>query len=397
MTENRLVVHHVGGRGGERSFPLLPAFEKDIINVLYDADSSCLPEAAEYWKSRPSETIVLPYCVSAGDGVCTFHLNYDPPSSSIYQLNPKYAQFYKPTPSRKYDHVLGDSNRTMEEVQLATNSLDDVVLDRGEVPGPDFLSLDTQGSELNILTGASRLLSTTVLAVQAEVMFHPLYEGQPLFGDTCALLSKHNFDLVDVRFFGKWFPKRGKQGFRGKGYAADGEAIFLKRPETVDPGENGVRLKKLAFLATVFSQFELAQQCFETPGFDIMPQLPNGANDRQPRYLEFITRLAGIVASAPQIAAPLFSDVFPYTGTSAGLIEILPPRTTLQNLLLRLKWFKNSAMLHAAWEFKRSGSKIEALFLEFGMKEQYLVSRTNRIVDSWIQPNLSPTSPNDSL
>jgi hypothetical protein len=93
LTENRLVVHHVGGRGGERSFPVLPAFEKDIINILYDADSGCLPEAMEYWKSQPSETIVLPYCVSAGDGVCTFYLNYDPPSSSIYQLNPKYAQF----------------------------------------------------------------------------------------------------------------------------------------------------------------------------------------------------------------------------------------------------------------------------------------------------------------
>jgi hypothetical protein len=284
----------------------------------------------------------------------------------------------------------------MEEVQLATTSLDAVVLDRGEVPGPDFLSLDTQGSELNILAGASRLLSTTVLAVQAEVMFHPLYEGQPLFGDTCALLSRHDFDLVDVRLFGKWFPQRGKQGFRGKGYVADGEAIFLKRPETVDPGENGIRLKKLAFLATVFSQFELAEQCFETTGFDIMPPLQNGANDRQPCYLEFVTRLAGVVASAPHISAPLFSDVFPYTGTSAGLIGIPQPRSLLQDVLLRLKWFRNSAKLHAAWKFKLSGSNFEALFLEFGMKDQYLVSRTNRIEDSWIQPTLFPTSPNDS-
>ena len=40
----KLAIHHVGGRAGSRSFPHLIKFEKDIINVLYDADEDCLEQ-----------------------------------------------------------------------------------------------------------------------------------------------------------------------------------------------------------------------------------------------------------------------------------------------------------------------------------------------------------------
>ena len=42
FANKRLSVHHVGGRRGSRAFPVLARFEKDVINVLYDADTDCL-------------------------------------------------------------------------------------------------------------------------------------------------------------------------------------------------------------------------------------------------------------------------------------------------------------------------------------------------------------------
>ena len=41
MLNNRLIVHHVGGRAGSRSFPVVDTFEKDIVNVMYEADELC--------------------------------------------------------------------------------------------------------------------------------------------------------------------------------------------------------------------------------------------------------------------------------------------------------------------------------------------------------------------
>ena len=43
--EKKLSVHHIGGRAGSRAFPILKHFEKDIINVLYDADADCMEQA----------------------------------------------------------------------------------------------------------------------------------------------------------------------------------------------------------------------------------------------------------------------------------------------------------------------------------------------------------------
>ena len=37
-----LVSHHIGGRAGTRTFPILDTFEHDINNVLYEADQSAL-------------------------------------------------------------------------------------------------------------------------------------------------------------------------------------------------------------------------------------------------------------------------------------------------------------------------------------------------------------------
>lgn len=409
MIDNRLVVHHVGGRAGSGNFPVLPSFEKDLFTVMYDADESCLPQMLAHSNQLPSQRVVLPYCISAGEGECTFHLNYDPYTSSIYPMNPRYAEFYFPYPVRDpqlgYDYVLRDTVLTMEEVQLSTISLDAVVLDRGEVPGPDFLSLDAQGAELDILSGASRLLDTTVLAVQTEVEMHQLYEGQPLFGDICRFLAQYGFDFVELQPFTRWLPTKGKHGFRGQGYNMDGEALFLKRPEAVKTSVGGVQLNKLAFIATIFGQFGCAQQCFETTGFEPNPQSQTSSPDQQRRYLDFVSRLAGAVALLPERSAPLFSDVHSYKQSLARFqivapqpesllrkyVRAIPPLVSLIRRLRaynqRIKTLSRSAMIWARWRLNYPDSPVEALFLEFGMKEQHRLAKKNRFIDDQARPN----------
>jgi FkbM family methyltransferase len=58
----------------------------------------------------------------------------------------------------------------------------------------DFIKLDTQGSELDILSGAKHILDSTLI-VETEVELNPLYENQPLFGDVDAHLRSQGFEL----------------------------------------------------------------------------------------------------------------------------------------------------------------------------------------------------------
>src|SRR5262245_13753163 len=82
------------------------------------------------------------------------------------------------------------NNATVVKQQhhIPTSRLDDL----DEIPTVDFLHIDIQGSELEVLRNAQKKLSNAVM-IQTEVSFFPLYEGQPTFGDVDLELRKQGF------------------------------------------------------------------------------------------------------------------------------------------------------------------------------------------------------------
>ena len=191
----RLTVHHVGGRAGSRAFPFLSKFEKDIIDVLYDADTDCLAQIQERRQRYESELHVLPYCLGDTCRLASFNINYDPYSSSLRELNPTYGSFY--FFYGDHDHIISETFKTMEKRYVDIVSLDHLFQSKTlSVPPPDFLSIDTQGSEYEILQGAKETLRLSTLALVVEVEFHPIYKDQKLFGDVANLLSDQGFDFV---------------------------------------------------------------------------------------------------------------------------------------------------------------------------------------------------------
>lgn len=75
-----------------------------------------------------------------------------------------------------------------EIVKVDTKRLDDV----DEVKSIDFLKIDVQGFELEVIrNGLSKLADAAV--IQLEVSFTPLYEGQPTFGEVDVFLRGMGF------------------------------------------------------------------------------------------------------------------------------------------------------------------------------------------------------------
>ncbi|MBL0869040.1 MAG: FkbM family methyltransferase [Phycisphaerales bacterium] len=123
----------------------------------------------------------LPYFV--GDGrERTFHLTSAAMCSSLYEPN---------TPLLALFQQLPEVVRTAESSKVKTKRLDDLI----EVQGTDYLKLDVQGAELDVLNGAEKLLRDSVCVVKTEVEFVPLYKGQPLFGDIDAKMRSLGFML----------------------------------------------------------------------------------------------------------------------------------------------------------------------------------------------------------
>src|SRR6185437_14359165 len=69
--------------------------------------------------------------------------------------------------------------------EIQSHRLDDLP----EITDIDYLKLDVQGAELDIINGGSRLMAG-VMVVHTEVELIPMYQDQPLFGDIDVALRK---------------------------------------------------------------------------------------------------------------------------------------------------------------------------------------------------------------
>ena len=90
----------------------------------------------------------------------------------------------------------GGNFYVQEEIPVETIRLDDAP----GLPRCDFLKVDVQGGELDVIVGAQRVLTETIVA-QLEVEFVPLYKDQPLFAEIDLEMRNAGFllhKLIDV-------------------------------------------------------------------------------------------------------------------------------------------------------------------------------------------------------
>lgn len=139
------------------------------------------PNAAECAKlndSADGRHIFLPYAI--GDGT----------RKSFYLTNTGYTSSLLPpnTALLKLFQGLAEVTEVVEVIRVQTLRLDDIA----ELRGTDYLKMDVQGAEKEVLDNAGEFLRD-VLVVHVEVEFLPMYEGQPLFADIDGVLRRHGF------------------------------------------------------------------------------------------------------------------------------------------------------------------------------------------------------------
>jgi FkbM family methyltransferase len=62
----------------------------------------------------------------------------------------------------------------------------------------DFMKIDTEGTELDILEGSKKALESEVIAILVEVAFCSYQNGRPVFADIDIFLRAHGFTLYDL-------------------------------------------------------------------------------------------------------------------------------------------------------------------------------------------------------
>ncbi len=93
--------------------------------------------------------------------------------------------------------VLVEHHDTGAETKTIISKSLDTVLNSSNFQMPDFIKLDTQGYEIEILKGGkSALVSAKVVLM--EVSFIDIYKNGPLVLEVLNFMDKHNFQAYDI-------------------------------------------------------------------------------------------------------------------------------------------------------------------------------------------------------
>jgi hypothetical protein len=274
--QERVVAHHVGARGFGVALNCPTKLAGHLLHVVYEADEQCAKGMMA--ENKDENFHVLPFCLGRNDEPAKLYITKNPFFSSNLKPNPFYGKFYCEVhlhglvdgvelKGECYDVDYGGDMSIVRVDDVRVRTLDGI-LDSGEVPAglyPDFLSLDTQGSELDILIGGQKAFQDHCLALATEVEFHELYQNQDLFPHIFEFAQRHGFHFAGFTYLQEISSSREPIGARHKGFVAFGDALFLRSIESVrgmgkPKDELYLCLLKLAFISLNFGYLEYAMQ-----------------------------------------------------------------------------------------------------------------------------------------
>lgn len=251
LENNKINVMDIGCRGG--GTPELFFLYKHINLIGFDADKDEVYNlnANKELASQFNRAVFYNYALDAEEGIKTLYLTSSPGGSSLYR------------PSSKHKSLFSNSALdVISEIQLKTEKLD-VVVAKEMIKDIDFIKLDTQGTELNILKGAEKSLLPNILMVESEVEFQEMYENQPLFPELDIFLREHNFTLFYLnRVYERISTLDSNKYGYSKGLLTFGDVLYVKSILTSQDFTSEKIVKFIVLLAN-YGYYDYAREVFK--------------------------------------------------------------------------------------------------------------------------------------
>lgn len=264
LSDLQFVCLDIGSRGG---------FDPDVEPIAFAVNAygfephpdECrrLSEAAGRDSSPWRSVRYLPLALSGTGGRRTLHVPFGNEGASLLEHDPAIGRAFDNS------HLFTISQR----VEVDTVKLDEAVGACG-VSGVDYLKLDIEGAELEVLESGPETLGK-LLVVKAEVSFLYQRRGQPLASDIDLFLRERGFVLMDFTGTMRW-RRKGKiahpQMRRGavpysKGQLAHGDYLYFRDLSRLneDSREELLRTLRAGCLAMTWGFFDYASELLTRP------------------------------------------------------------------------------------------------------------------------------------
>lgn len=244
---NPIILVDIGARWGVQR-PWNNFAEECLRYFGFDADAEeC--ERLNRANKHDRSVVYLPAAISDKESDTTLYLTAEEGCSSVYEPNYQILDRY----------LFRENWCVKKEIKVRTTTLNDIFLvNRID---PDFIKIDTQGAELNILKGAGAYLDS-VIGLEMEVEFLDIYKDQPLFSDIDSFVRKQGFELFDLNRYWATRCNMGKYHLN-RGQIVFGDAIYFRSLDSfysmsMTPERRKAKLLKTVLVLSLYGFFDAA-------------------------------------------------------------------------------------------------------------------------------------------
>ena len=248
LGERPLSVVDVGSLGG--LLPELEPLTRWIDAVGFDPDEADCAALEEDARARGRRQRFLPYAVAGSDGVRAFHVCRKPASSSLLAPNGAFhSRFAEP-----------ERMEVVRTRELDVRGFGPLLAELGIQP--EFLKLDANGVEDELLGSLAEEHWASLLGVHVELLLGEVYLRQSSFAAVHAALVSHGLELYE---FKRYAARRAafdtaRHGTRAQVTAAD--ALYLRGGDGLDVQTR----RRLGVVAALFGHYDAAAGEFAAAG-----------------------------------------------------------------------------------------------------------------------------------
>ena len=226
-------------------------FAAEFSYDVFDADASANIQESSKVLGRWQ---IHAFGVGDADAERILNVNLGPTVSSLFQsgLEEDSEWFHE---LGRADYILSRVLQPVRTETITVRSVDSMV-DEGLIPSPNWLRIDAQGAESEILRGAAEAIRNTCVACTIETNFTDMYTVGKTFGVVHDFLDRLGWFLASFEpICGS--PFRYPFGVRGRSIPFAADSLYLRDPRSIS-GEDELKAAALISTCIGFTEFGVA-------------------------------------------------------------------------------------------------------------------------------------------